>query len=107
MEKATKIIELLKVKGVELSEDEIAAFYFAFSTRGKYKGYLKKQCPSYKYPLSQAIWQAIQPNAFKIGISTVMFMADEPRALYDRLSQFKYPAYLDYDMESLQTMGVW
>lgn len=114
MEKLQAIIDVLTKNGVKFTDSDIQAMQKAFSTRGAYKGYLKKNKPNgNKEPLAAAAWLAMQPNAYKIGMIALFMMRDEERALFDKLSKLpngetiKYPAMLDKDMESLKKMGVW
>ena len=92
---------------VELSDDEKTGILKAFSSRGKYAGYLKKDCPKRDNTLARAVWLAIQPNVYKISIGSVFMLPDNERATHDKLNKFDFPAMLDKDMQALQNMGVW
>lgn len=106
--KAEKVLIMLGMQGVELTEEETEAFLKCFGVRGKYKGYLKKQAPSAtKEPLANVIYNAITPNGHKLQVYNLMMMREEHRQTYDKLSKFTYPDWLDLDKEQLKNMGVW
>lgn len=108
MNKAEQIIELLAANGVSLDEREQIALKNCFGVRGKYKGYLKAKAPAQsKHPLENAIYNAIQPNPYKVQIFNLMCMSEETRETYYKLSPFKYPAWLDLDKEQLQALNAW
>lgn len=108
MNRQQKLLDLLKAQGVELTELELQAIDRCFGKRGAYKGYLTKNAPnSRKFPLANVVYNAITPNAYKMQICNLMFMPDEYKSTYNKLSAFKYPAWLDLDREKLQQWGAW
>ena len=108
MERENKLIELLRDNGVELTDIELAALAQCFGKRGQYKGYLTKNAPnSRKFPLANAIYNAITPNPYKMQICNLMFMGDQHKETYNKLSKFNYPAWLDLDRTKLQEWGAW
>lgn len=108
MDKQTRLIELLEKQGVTLNPVELNALAKCFGQRGKYKGYLTRKAPnSRQYPLANAIYNAITPNPYKMQICNLMFMPDDCRETYNKLSRFNYPTWLDYDREALTKMGAW
>ena len=103
-----KLVAMLESRGVELTSEERSALSRCFGVRGKYAGYLKKNAPSRtKEPLANVIWNTIQPNAYKLQMFNLMMLPDKHRDTYHKLSSFKYPAWLDLDMKTLQEWGAW
>lgn len=103
-----KLVRLFLEKGVDLSAEELEALARCFGKRGKYAGYLTNQAPnSRKFPLANAIWNAIQPNPFKTQMANIMFMPEEVRGTYEKLAKWNYPSWLDLDKERLQEWGAW
>lgn len=106
--KAEKCLLMLSARGVELTSDERAAFFRCFGVRGKYKGYLKRSAPSStRDPLANVIYNAIQPNGFKVQVFNLMMMPDNCRETYNKLASYKFPDWIDLDKETLQKWGAW
>lgn len=100
---AQVIFDELKTK-IDITGDEEKAYFEAFSTRGKYKGFLKKQKPK---GLAGVIWSAIQVNPWKVSIYSVVMMNEKESETYKKFSAFKYPRTIDYDRYTLEKLGVW
>ena len=108
MHRKVKLMVLLAEQNIELSELELEALDKCFGKRGDYAGYLTKSAPnSFKFPLANAIYNAITPNVFKMQVGNLMMMSKDVRPTYDKLSGFKYPVWLDKDREQLTKMGAW
>jgi hypothetical protein len=92
-----------------LTDEQKAAILRALSSRGPRKGYLKAKSPSpLDDQLACAAWQGIQPNTYKLGIGSVMMLRDpEAQKFALTLSEYRFPAWLDYDRHALQQMGAW
>lgn len=106
--KAEKVLIMLESRGVTLTDEEREAFFFCFGQRGAYAGYLKKSAPNAsKYPLANVIYNAIQPNGYKVQVFNLMVHAGKYSETYKKLSEFKYPDWLDKDKETLQSWGAW
>jgi len=101
------IIDVLIKNGVELSDDDKLGIIKAFSERGKYAGYLKKNLPKRDNTLSRGAWLGLQPNVYKISVGAVLMLDDANRVLHDKLVNFDMPYWLDKDMRNLKEMGVW
>ena len=97
------IFDELKKK-IDISQEEQKAYFDAFSTRGKYKGFLKKQRPK---GLAGVIWNAIQVNPWKVSIYSAMMMNKKESETFKKFSAFKYPKTIDYDRYALEKLGVW
>lgn len=91
-----------------LTDTERAGVILALNSR---TGQLKAKSPSaFGTPVERlacAAWQAIQPNAFKVSIGTCLFLRDDARALYDKLSKVRWPDCFDEDKQALKALGVW
>ena len=107
METYQIVIDVLINNGILLSAAEETGIKKAFSSRGPYKGYLKKDMPKRDNTLARAVWLAIQPNVYKISIGSVLMLSDDERATHDKLNKISFPSSLDKDMINLQNMGVW
>ena len=108
MKKQSDLLKLLQAAGVDLSDIELAGIDKCFGKRGAYKGWLTKNPPSsIKHPLANAIYNTIQPNAYKIQVYSLMFISQECIETCNKLKPFKYPTWLDLDMTQLKTMGAW
>lgn len=96
-------------KPLVLTDEQKAAILRALASRGPRKGYLKAKSPSaFDDQLACAAWQGLQPNAFKLGIMSVMMLRDPAAQKFATdLAEYRFPAWLDYDRHALQTMGVW
>jgi len=89
------------------SETVVNAVKKAFSTRGKTKGMLKKSCPP-SNTLEAAVWQALQPNPYKLSIGMQFFFTHEQRLVFDLIRHlFPDGAGKDWDMEQLKSLGAW
>ena len=107
METYQIVIDVLINNGVLLSAAEETGIKKAFSSRGPYKGYLKKSCPKRDDTLARAVWLAIQPNVYKISIGSVFMLPNNERNTFDKLNEISFPYVLDKDMKNLKDMGVW
>ena len=108
MNNQQKLLSLLKAKDVALTDVELIALDRCFGKRGAYKGYLTKNPPnSRKFPLANAIYQAITPNPYKLQICNLMFMSDDCKDTYNKLEPFQYPDWLDLDKSRLKEWGAW
>lgn len=108
MDKKQRLIDCWQKLGIGLDAEELEALDRCFGKKGPYKGYLTKTSPnSVKYPLANAIYNAITPNGYKRQIFNMMMMGDRERATYTKLSKYRYPAALDKDREALQSWGAW
>lgn len=91
-----------------LTDTERAGVLLALNSR---TGQLKAKCPSaFGTPdekLACAAWQAIQPNAYKIKIGTLLYLRGEARDLYDKLSKVRWPDCFDKDKQALKALGAW
>lgn len=107
METYQIVINALIQNSIELSDNEKDGIKRAFSARGKYAGYLKKDTPRRDNTLARACWLAIQPNYYKTGVGAVLMLSDVEKQTYDKLSKITFPSILDKDMHNLQAMGAW
>ena len=105
----SQIVEFFASKIDWLTEDQKAAMLRAIASKGRKKGYLKAKSPSaFDDQMACAAWQGMQPNAYKLSISAVMMLRDPAaKEFATKLSEFRFPAWLDYDRHTLQSMGVW
>lgn len=92
---------------IDLSDNERDGIKRAFTSKGPYKGYLKKSMPKRDNTLARACWLALQPNVYKISIGAVFMLSDDERATHDKLNKYPMPAILDKDMSNLKQMGAW
>lgn len=58
-------------------------------------------------PCASAAWLAIQPNPFKVSVGACLFLRGEARSVFDKLSKFTWPVWLDADASALVELGVW
>lgn len=100
------ILALTNDHRIELTLPERDAIRGAFSSRGRFKGYLLRHLPN-KGEMVRAAWLAMQPNPFKASPFSVFMLSAEARVFYDRLSRIDYPAEIDYDRQALSKWGVW
>jgi len=86
---------------VPLNERERKAVRDALSSRS---GRLKANAPVESW--AKAAWNGLQPNPWKTQVGALMFLPDEERSLWNRLSKHTWPVALDKDIEALTRMGV-
>jgi len=86
---------------VTLSDRERKAVRDALSSRS---GRLKANAPVESW--AKAAWNGLQPNPWKTQVGALMFLPDEERSLWSRLSTHTWPVALDKDIEALSRMGV-
>lgn len=107
--KAYRTITELHSRGILLNEEEKQALNRCFGVRGKYAGYLKAKAPSWSTDrLANTIWNALQPNPYKVSVMTLcLLLGEEEKELYNKLAYIKWPDDLDKDKEQLSLMGAW
>lgn len=86
---------------VTLSDRERKAVRDALSSRS---GRLKASAPVESW--AKAAWNGLQPNPWKTQVGALMFLPDEERSLWNRLSKHTWPVALDKDIETLKRLGV-
>ncbi len=96
------MIDVVAVYVGKLSTEERDAVKAALNPK---TGQLKARAPS--EPLARASWYGLQPNIYKVKAGAVMMLDAKPRQLYERLSEFNWPAALDKDMHALKRLGAW
>jgi hypothetical protein len=80
----------------------------ALSKAGPNRGRLLKHAPSkWKDPLPQVAWNAIQPNFFKVQVSSFLFARGPEKVLLEKLLAKSWPVWLDSDAAALVDLGVW
>jgi hypothetical protein len=93
---------------VPLTDRERTAVYRALNSR---TGQLKAKAPSAfgdaDERLAAAAWHGLQPNAFKVGVVSVLALRGESQDLFNRLSKVRWPAALDKDKAALLALGAW
>ena len=77
----------------------------ALVSRGKNKGMLKSKCPPASTHEASA-WQALQPNPFKISVSTIMMFSPIQKAIFEELTNTGVQA-VDQDKKALEAVGAW
>lgn len=105
-----RIVDLIAERVGGLTDAERVAVSTALNSR---TGQLKAKSPSaFGTPaerLACAAWQGLQPNAFKVGIVSILAVGhyEDSKALWEKLSKLRWPAAFDKDKAALVAAGVW
>lgn len=104
-EKAAVDVRAIAAAIAERAGVPVALAEAVLATKGKNAGRLLARCPQGDF--ESALWLAVQPNPFKVGIGRVLFLRGAARELFDRVSRLRWPVWLDSDASALVNLGVW
>ena len=106
------ILKALAANKVDLTDAEKEGIRRCITSRGRRAGRLLKKCPGIygrkADQMAAAAWSGIQPNRFKLGFGILMSLDGDARKLWEKLSAYVYPNWLDEDRYTLDNvLGVW